>query len=202
MRKRYLILSALIAMLTPFCAFAQLDEHMLGVKVSYNLSGINITPKAAVSSINTKNNFSLVYTYYHDLWKGMPYSGFQAALSYEEQGFMLDGERYDYTLVKLPLVSQFHIDFWKMRLLVNLGGYAGYRLKSSSGFGEDDYRIDYGFLAGTGLAFALKPMELHIEGNYHHSFSNLYNPKRDSDTDLVFTNPYQILLSVAIYIHL
>ncbi len=191
-----------VLLLFPFPSSGQLKEHMIGFKGAFNISGINTNPKTETLTVRTKKNISVVYTYYHDLWKNIPNSGFQAAISYEEQGYMLGEQRYDYTLVKLPLVSQFHIDFWKMRLLLNLGCYGGYRLKSSENFAQDDYRIDYGFIAGGGIAFTFKPIELHFEGNYHHSFSHMYSPRRYSETSLVFSNPYQILLSAALYIHL
>lgn len=180
----------------------QTKEHMLGVKSAFNLSSLYISNGNEIQPVKTSKNFSLVYTYYHDIWKDIPNAGFQAALSYEEQGYQLNGQRYDYTLVKMPLTSQFHIDFWKMRLLLNLGCFAGYRLKSVNGFAEDDYRFDYGFLAGGGLGFMLKPFEIHLETNYHHSLSYMFNTRRYSQTDLVYANPYQVLLSLALYVHL
>jgi len=189
-------------MILSITAKGQTGEHMIGLKTAFNLSSMSISNRSEIGQVNTKKNFSLVYTYYHDIWKAIPNAGFQAALSYEEQGYILNEQRYDYTLVKVPLTSQFHLDFWKMRLLINLGCFGGYRCKSVSGFADDDYRLDYGFLAGGGLGLHLKPFEIHLESNYHYSLSYMFDTKRYSQTDLVFTNPYQILLSVALYVHL
>lgn len=182
--------------------YGQLREHLIGVKVAYNMSGVDFNPTQNELNITTIKNYSLVYTYYHDLWKTMPYFGFQASLSYQEQGYNIDNEETRLTVYELPLVSQFHIDFWKMRFLINLGGFMGYRTASTKAFESTDIRIDYGFIGGGGLAFVFKPVELHLEANYQYSLSYLYNPKKFSETDLQFSYPHQILLSVALYFHL
>ena len=63
------------------------------------------------------------------------------------------------------MVSQFKIDFSRFRLLVNAGGYYGYRLSTEreSGWDRYDLRHDYGILAGAGLAVVFKPFEIQIE---------------------------------------
>ncbi len=185
---------------------AQKREHLIGVRTSYNISGLDSRPDIKATSINTFPNYSLVYTYYHDLWKTINLFGFQVALSKNEQGFVIDETTTKYEVIKMPFVSQFHFDFWKMRLLINAGGFGGYRLKKTvneiSGFDEHDYRADYGFIGGAGLAFILKPFELHLEGNYHYSLSYLHSPKKFSETDHFFTYPHQLLLSVTLNFHL
>jgi len=197
-----------IAITTIFLALssvanAQLKLHMVGFKVAYNTSGVNFNPKQEqVKTLTTKENFSIEYIYYHDLWQTMPYFGFQIGLSSQEQGYSIGDIETHLKVYEMPFVSQFHIDFWQMRLLINLGGFVGYRSEKSDGFTDTDYKTDYGFIAGAGFAFILKPFELHIEGNYQYSLSSLYDAKRNSSTVLEFAYPHQLLLSAAIYIHL
>ncbi len=200
--KRYLICTSLIVFLASGNVFGQLKQHLIGVKTAYNISGVDFNPTMERSGITTNKNFAIEYIYYHDLWKTMPYFGFLASLSYQEQGYKIGEEETRMTAYEVPIVSQFHIDFWKMRVLFNAGGFMGYRVKSSSGFESDDRRLDYGFIAGAGLALVFKPVELHIEGNYQYSLSYLYSPKKYSETVLQFSYPHQLLLSVGLYFHL
>ncbi|OFY45068.1 MAG: hypothetical protein A2X18_14120 [Bacteroidetes bacterium GWF2_40_14] len=182
--------------------YGQMKEHLIGFKAAYNISGVDFKPTMNEVSVTTFKNYSLVYLYYHDLWKTMPYFGFQASFSYQEQAYRIDDTETRLTCYEIPLVSQFHIDFWKMRFLINLGGFMGYRMASNQAFDSSDLRLDYGFIAGGGLAFVFKPLELHLEGNYQYSLSYLYNPRKFSDTDLQFSYPHQLLLSLALYLHL
>ena len=65
-----------------------------------------------------------------------------------------------------------------------------------------DYKFDAGFIGGGGLAFVLKPFELHLEANYQYSLTYLYNPQKDSQINVSFSHPSQLLFSVAIYYQL
>jgi len=191
-----------ILIFTSNSVYGQLKQHLIGIKTAYNISGVNFNPTKDEANITTNKNYSIEYIYYHDLWKTMPYFGFLASISYQEQGYKIDEEETKLTVYELPIVSQFHIDFWKMRLLINAGGFMGYRMKSSTGFESKDTRIDYGFIGGGGLAFVFKPVELHLEANYQYSLSYLYSPKKFSETDLQFSYPHQLLISVGLYFHL
>jgi len=200
--KKYLVVSIFIIICSSNSVYGQLKEHLIGVKAAYNISGVGFDPTRNEVNITTNKNYSLVYLYYHDLWKTMPYFGFQASFSYQEQGYKIDNEEIRLTVYELPLVSQFHIDFWKMRFLINVGGFMGYRMESTKGFESTDNRIDYGLTGGGGLAFVLKPVELHLEANYQYSLSYLYTPKKFSELNLQFTYPHQLLFSLALYFHL
>jgi len=200
---RRFIIALLAFLFMSHVVSAQMREHMVGFKAAYNISGADFTPKVLqVKDIKTISNYSLVYTYYHDLWKTMPYFGFQLGLSSQEQGYSIDGAETRLKVWEVPLVSQFHVDFWHLRLLLNLGCFAGYRSEKTGGFEDTDYKIDYGFITGGGVAIVFKPLELHIEGNYQYSLSSLYNAKRTSTTELEYAYPRQLLFSAALYIHL
>lgn len=185
---------------------AQKREHLIGVRAAYNISGLDSRPDISAVSVKTYSNYSFVYTFYHDLWKTINIFGFQAAISKSEQGFTIGETTTRYEVITIPFVSQFHLDFWKMRLLLNAGGFGGYRYKKSvsdgSDFDEHDYKADYGFIVGGGLALVLRPFELHLEGNYQYSLSYLHSPKKFSETEHFFTYPKQLLISASLYFHL
>ena len=197
-------------------------RHLVGVKAAYNISGMDFRNVADITNISTYENFSISYTYYHSFWGGEGF-GVQISLSKQKVGYnKLDKGTVTYDLYSLPFVSQFHIDFWRMRLLVNAGGFVGYRsnkvsLDGTKGFKEDDRKLDFGFIGGGGIAFIFKPFEIHAEVNYHYSLSHLYNPAGTStdsdiyDPDSVPVNPYdkrlytyprQLLISLGLHFHL
>ncbi len=176
---------------------------LIGIKGAYNLSGVTFNPiEESARSITTIKNYSISYIYFHNLWNRMPYFGFQAELFFQEQGYILNDERIISKEVILPLTSKFHIDFWKMRLLMNAGGFVGYRTSKSSGFEATDFRYDFGFQGGGGIAYILKPFEIHFEANYQHSLAYLYDPQKNSETKLYYSHPHQLLLSIAVYFQL
>ena len=184
----------------------QTKQHLIGVRVGYNISGLDTRPDFSYKTISTSQNFSLVYTYYHSLWGTIKLFGIQTGLSKQSQGYLSPDGENTYETISIPLVSQFHFDFWKMRLLLNAGCFGGYRYSKSnydgSGFDDFDNKIDFGFIAGGGLAFILKPVEIHLEGNYQYSLSYLHDPKKYSTTDYLFTYPKQLIFSVTLNIQL
>ena len=244
------IILTMILMCSIHCISAQIvkteskSTHMIGIKAAYNMSGAFMSdPTYTMKNINTFPNFSVSYTNYRPLWERIDLFGFQLSLSKMQQGYESELVYYSgasmqvdstvNTIVKynnylLPFISQFHIDFWKMRLLLNAGGFAGYRTERSmvtnihkqaiasrpesyytveeSGFTTGDYRWDYGFTAGGGLAFVFKPFELHLETNYNYSFAYLHTPDKfdvnKSYLKYLFTHPHQLYFSLSLHFHL
>ena len=209
------ILLCLWLCLLPTLAPAQ---SLVGVRGGYVLSNVGFQPEAYPEGIQTAQYFSLRFTHYHSMWNTIHVFGIQTGIDYAEQGFTLPiyNETTRYKVLELPVISQFHIDFWKMRLLVNLGGFVGYRLSATLQTPDDngvlltkdyvfdcyDKRFDYGFIGGGGLAFRLKPFEIHAECNYQYSLSMLYNPKKYSNTSLLYVYPKQLIFSLSLYYQL
>lgn len=185
---------------------SQNKVHMAGVRMGYNISNVNYSPPKDHSPVNTIKNYSLLYTYYHDLWGASPYFGFQTGVSHLETGFEMGGTRYITEMYQIPLVSQFHIDFWKMRLLLNIGGYGAYRNKrlepESYTFEPDDYRMEFGIIAGGGLAVVLKPFEVHLEANYNYSFTYLNDPRKGDSARPLYSYPNQFIISASLFFHI
>lgn len=202
--KKYFLL--IISLLLFYGAQAQKNQHLIGLRAAYNISGLDTRPDFEYKTISTSQNFSLVYTYYHNLWGNIKVFGFQTGLSKQSQGYLTKDGINSYESISIPMVSQFHIDFWKMRLLLNAGCFGGYRYSKSnfdgSGFDEFDNKLDLGFIVGAGLAFIIKPIEIHLEGNYQYSLTYLHDPKKYSNTDYLFSYPKQLLFSVTLNIQL
>ncbi len=196
----------ILSVFITFVAYSQQRQHLIGVRAGYNISGMDTRPDLSTESITTYQNFSLVYTYYHNLWGTINVFGFQTGISKLSQGYEDSFGVNTYDVISIPFVSQFHIDFWRMRFLINAGGFGGYRTNrvnsDGSGFDEYDNKADLGFIVGAGFAFILKPFELHLEGNYHYSLTYLHDPKKYSQNDYLFTYPKQVIISLTLNIQL
>lgn len=179
---------------------------MLGIRGSYQLNGLSSSPDLQVTGLNTYKNISLVYTYYSSLWNMMSNFGIQAAVKYGEWGF--DSKYFDsehLTYAEASLLTQFHFDFSRFRVLGGIGPYAGYRLKSlieNDSWDKFDNRFDYGLMGGAGFAVIFGPFELQLEGDYQFSLSNLYHMNKYSDEYWVTVNPRNIIINLTLFYHL
>lgn len=215
--KRYRIFGLLLLslLLCPSPAAAQYREHLIGLKAGYGILNVRFKPDYKQKAITSYKDFSLLYTYYHDLWGHIPYFGLQTGVNYTESGFRIDSLETRYQVIQIPLTSQFHIDFWKMRLLINLGYFGGYRLSAQQDklvygnkethdyvFDAYDRRWDFGFMGGGGIALHLHPVEFQLECNYQYALSMLYNPRKNSNENYIYTYPNKLTFSLAVFIHL
>ena len=196
--------------------FSQLDTlehpkqfksiHMIGVSYGVNWSGVTSSPKLSQEKIWTYNNIGVYYTYYHALWDQLFNFGLQFGAKHGYEGFTTPYETFGatYEVIEVPLISQFKIDVSRIRLLVNIGTYGGYRLSTDreEGFDQYDQRWDYGVIGGAGLGIVFKPFELHIEGNYKYSFASVYHTYKFSDLYWIFTYPQNVMISASLHFHL
>lgn len=179
---------------------------ILGVKYSYQINGVSSTPEMDQRTWNSYKNIGLVYTYYNDLWNMMSNFGTRISLKYCEEGFdcdFLENERFQ--VVELDLESQFHFDFSRFRLFLNIGPYAGYRLnslKEDDTWDKYDNRFDYGLIGGAGFGLIFKPFELQIEAGYKYALSSYYHANKFSDEYWLSVTPRNIILSATLFIHL
>lgn len=179
-----------------------LRQHLIGVKWGYTISSVSFSQDIDHRSITTPVNVGVFYTYYHSLWNRMPFFGFQVGLQYAEEGLIdRDEIKTTYRLIQLPVLSQFRIDFWKMRLLVNAGMFGAYRLSTRPGpFPETTNRMDFGLIGGGGIGVLLgRKMELQLEVNYKYSFAYLYDPQIYSSEYWLFTHPHQLTMSAGMF---
>lgn len=202
-----------------------ISQHLIGFKAGYAMSNVNFSQDIDHKNFKTPVNFGIYYTYYHSLWRSMPYFGIHTGLEYSEIGYTkiteiasggADGEgsatgstsvleeKQVYKAVQLPLLSQFRIDFWKMRLLFNLGPY-GYYITSTDlegGIPSTTNRAGIGIMGGGGLAFVMKPVEFHVECNYRYAMSHFCDPEIYSTEHWLYTHVNQLTLSFGVFFRL
>lgn len=184
-------------------------EHLVGVRYDYAFTGVMITPDMGIKSVNSPVNVSVLYTYYHPMWKSFNYFGIQAGLRYSQYGFV--NEKYQFSkfeqtvsVIEIPLMSAFHVDLGKhFRILISIGPFVGYRIATTkeNGFDCFDNRWDYGLAGGAGVAFRFaKIMEIHLEGSYHYSLSMLYHPEKMSSNTWIYSYPWQANISLGLHV--
>lgn len=185
------------------------DEHLLGVKYAFNLSGVMFDPPTMGGKFKPAPlNVSLLYTYYSSMWGRMPYFGLQTGLKYGQEAVQLtlgETEKVEnYNIIELPLISQFRYTLGKIRFLFNIGGYGAYRLAidREGGFDEYDIRYDYGLTGGGGVGFIFRPFELQVECNYKYGFGDLYKNNKYGDERWIYSNTQHIMISVGLFVHL
>ena len=192
-----------------------IKEHLLGVRGGYALTGMFYNPpREDYKGYPAYPDVSVLYTFYHDLWGNIPYFGLQAGVRYTHYGYKRETSGLLYDVIQVPLVSQFHFDFWKMRLLLNLGVYGGYRFRAFSyntetgethkevTFDANHIPFDFGLQGGAGFAFHFHPFELQFEANAFYSMSLIENYALTSAEYYTWGHPYQLLFSVGLFLHI
>ena len=103
-----------------------------------------------------------------------------------------------------------------MKILANIGCYAGYRLsierfpgetgsvkeELQHSFMDTDRRIDYGIKGGLGFGIIFDPIEIHIQAMYKHSLGTLYEPDHYSEYYYRFAYPSNIIFSAGVHFQL
>ena len=176
----------------------------------------------------------MTYTKYGKMFGYMPYFGFEIGLMYTQEGYQFKADKDDptkvpttiqgadravYDVIEMPVLSHFHVDMWKMKIIANLGFYAGYRLKihrfpyngeftnpyyeeTQFTFLETDRRWDYGIKAGLGFGLVFEPLEIHVKAMYKYSFSSLQDPDTYSKYYYRYSYPSNIIISAGVHFHL
>lgn len=210
------------------------DYSMIGIEGGVGLSQVMWNPKFQQDMILTPVNFGISYTTYGKMFGYMPFFGFQIGLMYTQDGYQFKADKDDpdkvpytiqgadkavYDVIEMPVLSHFHFDMWRMKIIANLGFYAGYRLKihrypyggefhnptyedTQFTFLETDRRWDYGIKGGLGFGLVFDPIELHFKAMYKYSFSSLYNPDTYSQYYYRYAYPSTIVISAGIHFHL
>jgi hypothetical protein len=191
-----------------------LYQHLIGIKGGYGIANVSFSQDIDHKSFTTPVNFGIYYTYLHSLWGYMPYFGFQTGLEYSEIGFneltvgekeeIIAEEKQIYQSVQLPLLSQFRVDFWKMRLFLNIGPYGYYVLSTNleGGIPTTTNKAGIGIMGGGGIALVLNPVELQFDCSYKYGITNFSDPKMYSDEVWVYTNATQLTFNLGLFFRL
>ncbi len=201
------------------------DYTMIGFQYGVGISQVSWNPSMEQKFRFVPVNFGFLYTRYGKMFGYMPYFGIQAGIFYGQEGYQFEEDEEGHTptlegasgaimqVVEVPVMAHCHFDFWKMKLMVNLGLYGGYRLSIErfgdgvsdqvrNSFLDTDLRFDYGIKGGAGFAFVFDPMEIHITAMYKHSFGSLYQPDYYSQYYYRYAYPTNFIFSVGIHFQL
>ena len=205
------------------------DYSMIGVQYGAGLSQVMWNPAQNQNMLFIPMNLGVTYTIYGKMFGYMPYFGFQTGLFYGHEGYEFEyNEEKEYTykiegaekalfeVIELPVLSHLHIDFWHMKIIAQIGCYAGYRIgierfpghtgnvlpEIQKSFLPTDNRFDYGLKGGLGFGLVFEPIELHFQAMYKHSFSSLYEPDYYSEYYYRYAYPMNLIISAGIHFHL
>ncbi len=205
------------------------DYSLLGIQYGYTFSRVSFSPTRQQRTNYLPVNVGITYSRYGKMFGYLPYFGFQVGLFYGEEAYTLrteDDTRYVARLdtltgetaavmkmIEVPFMAHAHIDFWKMKAIINLGIYGGYRLsihrtgeyakpQYADSFREYNRRFDYGIKGGAGLGFILDPIEIHLQAMVKWSWSSLYNPDYNSRYYYRYATPFNIIVSLGVHYQL
>lgn len=206
------------------------DYSMIGVHYGMAMSQVFWNPTMKQKAVFVPVNFGITYTKYGKMFGYMPYFGFQAGILYTQEGYELKpdsvtGIRPDLggpyrgvhsaimDVVEVPLLAHCHFDFWKMKLMVNIGFFAAYRLgiersgedissEIAHSFIDSDRRFDYGIKGGAGFGFIFDPVEIHFQAMYKYSMGSLHKPDYYSKDYYRYSYPSNIVFSVGLHFQL
>ena len=180
-------------------ALAINDYTLIGVHYGVGLNQMNWTPSMEQKRLFTPVNVGISWTRYGKMFGYMPYFGIQIGALYTKEGYRLkEGYKVQgastavMQIIEMPVLAHIHYDFWKMKLMVNIGFYGAYRLSIQRigdavrdeyeyNFTETDYRWDYGIKGGAGFGFIFDPVEIHFNAWYKYGFGSLYKPNYYSE---------------------
>lgn len=206
------------------------DYSMIGLQYGMNISQVSWNPSMRQKSLFFPYNFGIFYTRYGKMFGYMPYFGFQAGIIYTKEGYSFKPDDETETwpdlggpysgvrqavmdVIEVPLLAHIHVDFWKMKLLADIGFFVGYRLNIersgqdidpaiANSFIDTDRRFDYGIKGGAGFAFVFDPVEIHFTAMYKYSMGTLHQPDYYSTYYYRYSYPSNIVFSVGLHFQL
>ena len=196
------------------------DYTLIGVQYGVGLNQVSWNPRMEQKMQLVPVNFGVTWTRFCKMFGYMPYFGIQAGLFYAREGYSLE-EEYNVEgatdvlmdVVEVPVLAHFHFDFWKMKLMANIGFYGSYRLNIqrmgpdvapavANSFLSTDRRFDYGIKGGAGFGFVFDPVEIHITAMYKYGFGSLYEPNYYSEYYYRFASVSNLIISVGVHFQL
>ena len=201
------------------------DYSMIGVQYGMALSQVMWNPSMRQGFLFVPYNIGFMYTRYGKMFGYMPYFGFQAGVILTREGYKFKADDEGYIpnvqgatqavmdVVEVPVMAHCHFDFWKMKLMANIGFFAGYRLsihrtgesvapEIADAFMDTDRRFDYGIKGGLGFGFVFDPVEIHFMAMYKYSMGTLYDPDYYSQYYYRYAYPSNIVFSLGVHFHL
>ena len=120
------------------------DYSMLGLQYGVGLSQVMWNPSMRQTFLFVPYNIGIMYTRYGKMFGYMPYFGFQAGIIYTQEGYKFESDDDGYTpdvegayqavmdVIEIPFMAHCHFDFWKMKVIADIGFFGGYRLTAAA----------------------------------------------------------------------
>lgn len=202
------------------------DYMMIGFEAGAGYNRMQFNPPYSQSWRFSPEYYELTFTRYSKMFGYMPYFGFQLGLAYGHEGYKMEMNEETgyistisgatecvYDIAEIHTLAHFHYDIGHVKVMLNIGPYAGKRLRIEriGGFVDDeivhdfldtDRRFDFGAKAGAGLALAFDPVEFHINAKVRYSWSNLYNPDYLSPYYYSFAYPLDVMVTAGLHFHI
>ena len=199
------------------------DYTTIGFQYGVGMNAMSFNPPKKQGSLIPPVNFGVTFTNYGKMFGFLPYFGLQAGIYYGQDGYLFkknkdDEFAYDvdgatkaiYDVLEGNLLTLFHADIWRVRLMATAGIYGGYRMKIqrwgdrmdpeyATSFRDYERRVDYGAKFGAGLGFLIDPIEIYFKADYKWGWSSLYEPDYMSEYYYRFAYPSDFLFSVGVH---
>ena len=118
------------------------DYSIIGVQYGVGLSRTLLNPEFAKQDfIFMPYNVGVTYSRYGKMFGYMPFFGIQVGLFYTQEGYkfrynseenyvpvFMGAQSAIMDVIEVPVLAHCHVDFWKMKVILNVGLYGGYRL--------------------------------------------------------------------------
>ena len=202
------------------------DYTLVGVQGGFTMSNCFFNPNMKQQFLMNPINVGVTYTRYGKMFGYMANFGFQAGVFFTQEGYsfkedkegkytptILGATSARLTCVEVPVMAHFHYDFWKMKVIANLGCFAGYRLgiermgdnvaeEYKNSFMDYDRRFDYGIKGGAGIGLIFDPVEIHLMATYKYSMATIYDPDYMSPYYYRYAYPTNIIFSAGLHFQL
>lgn len=201
------------------------DYSMIGAQFGMGIGEVLWNPSNKQKFRFSPYNVGVMFTRYGKMFGYMSYFGIQAGAFFGVEGYKFKTDKESgYTprvmgateaymqMIEFPVLAHCHVDFWKMKMLINLGFFLGCRLnieriseteiQYQHEFAPTDHRFDYGLKGGVGFAFVFDPVEIHFQAMYKQSLSSLYDADYTSPYYYKFAYPMNIIFSVGLHFQL
>lgn len=203
------------------------DYSMIGISYGATFSTAYFNPTKHYSKFVFQPNYlSITYTKYSKMFDYLPYFGLVLGLAIGNEGYSfeanpqtgyvnnVDGATYtSMKVIEIPAMAQIHIDAEPFKIMALAGGYVGWRNsinrkgdtldpKWANSFRDYEYKLDYGFQGGAGIALMFDPIEIHFNCLVRWSWSSLYKPNYASPYYYSFAYPIDIMPTIGIHFQL
>ncbi len=202
------------------------DYFLVGLQYGGGLHWMDFNPTKRQGRLPLIGDVGATVTFHNKMFGMMPYFGLQVGAFYGRDGYVFkqndEGEYSShvdgavtatYNIAWGEMLSHFHVDIWKIKLIAEAGPFLGYRLsihregpwmdpEFADTFHDYERRWEFGVKGGAGIGVILDPIEVHFKAGLKWGWSSLYEPDYNSPYYYRFAYPLDIVISVGVHYQL